>query len=91
MFIILISLLGNEAVLFLRLHLLQGAVAFHQGKTLESTKLLNQANEELQKLAIKDGDLTQLISLGNNVNKHSMKIVFTYNITNSNKCRLFFV
>lgn len=55
---------GNEAVLFLRLHLLQGAVAFHQGKTLESIKLLNQANEELQKLAINDGDLTHLISLG---------------------------
>nr|CAH0109059.1 unnamed protein product [Daphnia galeata] len=55
---------GNEAVLFLRLHLLQGVVAFHQGKTLESVKLLNQAKEEIQKLTINDGDLTQLIGLG---------------------------
>ncbi|EFX82641.1 hypothetical protein DAPPUDRAFT_223703 [Daphnia pulex] len=55
---------GNEAVLFLRLHLLQGVVAFHQGKTLESIKLLNQAKEEIQKLTINDGDLTQLIGLG---------------------------
>lgn len=58
------SLSGNEAVLFLRLHLLQGVVAFHQGKTLESIKLLNQAKEEIQKLTINDGDLTQLIGLG---------------------------
>lgn len=56
-------------MLFLRLHLLQGAVAFHQGKTLESIKLLNQANEELQKLAINDGDLTHLISLGKSIKK----------------------
>lgn len=53
-------------MLFLRLHLLQGVVAFHQGKTLESVKLLNQAKEEIQKLTINDGDLTQLIGLGNN-------------------------
>jgi hypothetical protein len=39
-------------------------VAFHQGKTLESIKLLNQAKEEIQKLTINDGDLTQLIGLG---------------------------
>jgi len=62
---IFFHLSGNEAVLFLRLHLLQGIVAFHQGKTLESIKLLNQVKEEIQKLTINDGDLTQLIGLGN--------------------------
>lgn len=48
----------------MRLHLLQGVVAFHQGKTLEATQLLNQAKEELQKLSVSDADLTQLIGLG---------------------------
>lgn len=51
-------------MLFLRLHLLQGVVAFHQGKTLESAKLLNQAKEEIEKLTINDGDLTHLIDFG---------------------------
>lgn len=41
-------------------------MAFHQGKTLESSKLLNQAKDELQKLVVNDSDLTQLVSIGIN-------------------------
>lgn len=59
--------IGNEGVLFLRLHLLQGVVAFHQGKTLEATRLLQQAKGELDKLSINDNDLSQLLSLGYSV------------------------
>lgn len=57
---------GNEAVLFLRLHLLQGVVAFHQGKSFEASRLLHQAKDELSKLTINDNDLSQLLSLGKN-------------------------
>ena len=51
-------------MLFLRLHLLQGVVAFHQGKTLEATRLLQQAKEELERLTLDDNDLSQLANLG---------------------------
>jgi len=55
---------GNEAVLFLRLHLLQGVVAFHQGKSLEAMAILSSAEEELKKLSINDEDLSRLVDLG---------------------------
>jgi len=55
---------GNEAVLFLRLHLLQGVVAFHQGKSLEATRIFIMAEEELKRLTINDEDLSHLLDLG---------------------------
>ena len=60
----MVLIVGNEAVLFLRLHLLQGVVAFHQGRSLDANRILNQAKNELVKLSINDDDLSQLINLG---------------------------
>lgn len=50
--------------MFLRLHLLQGVVAFHQGKSLEATRIFNSAEEELKKATVNDEDLTRLLDLG---------------------------
>lgn len=58
---------GNEAVLFLRLHLLQGVVAFHHGKSLEAMRIFSMAEEELQRLTINDEDLSHLLNLGYSV------------------------
>ena len=51
-------------MLFLRLHLLQGVVAFHQGKSLEAMRIFSMAEEELQRLTINDEDLSHLLNLG---------------------------
>ena len=75
-------ILGNEQVLFLRLHLLQGIVAYHQGKKSAAAKILEQAKNELVQLTINDDDLTQLMHLGNfRIIFSSMKsilIIFIY-------------
>ena len=55
---------GNEAVLFLRLHLLQGITSYHQGKTAQAVTMLNRAKMELEPLTINDDDLSELIALG---------------------------
>ncbi|KAJ4443419.1 hypothetical protein ANN_05087 [Periplaneta americana] len=55
---------GNEAALFMRLHLLQAIVSFHQNKRQEASKLLERANMELSSLKVDDHSLSTLIELG---------------------------
>ncbi|OWF42022.1 NEDD8 ultimate buster 1-like [Mizuhopecten yessoensis] len=55
---------GTELALFMRLHLLQGIVAFHQHRTEEAGRLLNKAEEELQRLNVDEDKLAQVIHMG---------------------------
>ncbi|KAI5739290.1 hypothetical protein M8J77_017364 [Diaphorina citri] len=55
---------GNEQALFMRLHLLQGIVAYHQSKIPECIALLDRAESELKALKIDDTSLSTLIELG---------------------------
>lgn len=55
---------GNEAALFMRLHLLQAIVLFHQNKRQEASKLLARADSELSSLKVDDHRLSTLIELG---------------------------
>ncbi|KAF5282197.1 hypothetical protein FQR65_LT02894 [Abscondita terminalis] len=55
---------GNEAVLFLRLHLLQGIVLFHQNKRSESFKLLKKVEDELRVLKVDENSVIALMELG---------------------------
>eukprot|EP00058_Branchiostoma_floridae_P013128 XP_002598616.1 hypothetical protein BRAFLDRAFT_67012 [Branchiostoma floridae] len=48
---------GQEKALFVRLHLLQGVVFFHQGRR-------NQAVAELAKLQVDESKLTELMTMG---------------------------
>ncbi|KAK5643497.1 hypothetical protein RI129_007342 [Pyrocoelia pectoralis] len=55
---------GNEAVLFLRLHLLQGIVLFHQNKRQEALQLFKQVERELQVLKVDESSIIILMELG---------------------------
>ncbi|GFG28527.1 hypothetical protein Cfor_03640 [Coptotermes formosanus] len=55
---------GNEAALFMRLHLLQAIVLFHQNKRQEASKLLARADSELSALKVDDYSLSTLVELG---------------------------
>lgn len=55
---------GNEAALFMRLHLLQAVVLFHQNKRQEASKLLARADSELSSLKVDDYSLSTLMELG---------------------------
>ncbi|XP_033730373.1 NEDD8 ultimate buster 1-like, partial [Pecten maximus] len=55
---------GTELALFMRLHLLQGIVAFHQHEIQEANRLLGKAEEELQRLTVDGDKLTQVIQMG---------------------------
>lgn len=55
---------GNEAALFMRLHLLQGVVLYHQNKREESKRLFERARNELRALKVDDESLSTLIELG---------------------------
>jgi hypothetical protein len=55
---------GNEAALFMRLHLLQAIVLFHQNKRQEASKLLARADFELSALKVDDHSLSTLMELG---------------------------
>lgn len=55
---------GNEAALFMRLHLLQGVVLYHQNKREEAKRLFERASNELKALKIDDASLSTLIELG---------------------------
>jgi len=57
-------LAGNEAALFMRLHLLQAIVLFHQNKRQEASKLLARADSELSALKVDDHSLSTLMELG---------------------------
>ena len=57
-------MLGNEAALFLRLHLLQGIVAFHQNKLQLAKQLFAQVESEMDQLRVDDSKLSQMIEFG---------------------------
>ncbi|KAK4886374.1 hypothetical protein RN001_002645 [Aquatica leii] len=55
---------GNEAVLFLRLSLLQGIVLFHQNKRQEAFRLLKKVEDELKILKVDENSIIALMELG---------------------------
>jgi len=55
---------GNEQTLMLRLHLLQGIVAFHLGRDKEAKLLLEKVSLEMQMLAVDEEDLMEIVSMG---------------------------
>ncbi|CAD5116382.1 DgyrCDS5278 [Dimorphilus gyrociliatus] len=55
---------GNEKALYMRLHLMQGILAFHQGFYDESKCKLSQAQNEWSKLHVEDSKLTEVMSMG---------------------------
>lgn len=55
---------GNEAVLLMRLHLLQAIVAFHLNKVNLSQELLRKAESELRSLKVNPDDIVQIVALG---------------------------
>jgi len=55
---------GNEKVLFMRLHLLQGVVRFHQNQRFEAKALLERAKLELSTLQVDDNSLCLLLEFG---------------------------
>ncbi|KAK6165393.1 hypothetical protein SNE40_022327 [Patella caerulea] len=55
---------GSEVALFMRLHLLQGVIAFHQHDFTKSSQLLKQAENDLKKLTVDPNLITQVMSMG---------------------------
>ncbi|KAJ8922694.1 hypothetical protein NQ315_007727 [Exocentrus adspersus] len=55
---------GSEEALFMRLHLLQAIVLYHQNKRTEALALLKKAEGEIQNLKVDENSLTALIELG---------------------------
>ncbi|XP_053385428.1 NEDD8 ultimate buster 1-like isoform X2 [Mercenaria mercenaria] len=55
---------GEELALFMKLHLLQGIVAFHQHRMEEASNLLSKAEQELQRLDIDDDKITTVMAMG---------------------------
>ncbi|XP_056638844.1 NEDD8 ultimate buster 1-like isoform X1 [Diorhabda sublineata] len=55
---------GNEEALFMRLHLLQAIVFYHQNKRLEALNLLRKAEQELESLKVDEQSLVTLVELG---------------------------
>jgi len=55
---------GSEQALMLRLHLLQGIVAFHLGRDKEAKPLLEKVNIEMQLLTVDEVDLMEIVSMG---------------------------
>ncbi|GAB1604916.1 hypothetical protein Ahia01_000773200 [Argonauta hians] len=55
---------GKEKVLFMRLHLLQGVVAFHSNKLELAKSLLKTASSELHQVTVTDEALQQVMSMG---------------------------
>ncbi|CAH2248555.1 jg24157 [Pararge aegeria aegeria] len=55
---------ANERVLFMRLYLLQGIVAFHRNKRAEARTLLEKAEAELKYLKVDENSVQALMELG---------------------------
>jgi len=55
---------GNETALLMRLHLLQGIVHFHLGRTSEAKLLLEKAHLEHNYLLVDENSLLQIASMG---------------------------
>lgn len=63
----LIALKGsssNESALFMRLHLMQAIVLYHQNKRPEALALLEKCQGELAPLKVDEGSLMALVELG---------------------------
>lgn len=58
---------GNEQTLMLRLHLLQGIVAYHLGRDREAKLLLEKVSIEMQMLSVNEVDLMEIVSMGYSV------------------------
>eukprot|EP00088_Acartia_fossae_P040449 TRINITY_DN4212_c1_g1_i3.p1 TRINITY_DN4212_c1_g1~~TRINITY_DN4212_c1_g1_i3.p1 ORF type:complete len:599 (-),score=158.24 TRINITY_DN4212_c1_g1_i3:71-1867(-) len=58
---------GQEAALLMRLHLLQGIVAFHLGREREATLLLQKTRVESELLEVNEQLLFQLVDMGYSV------------------------
>ncbi|KAK9728684.1 UBA/TS-N domain [Popillia japonica] len=56
--------IGNEAALFMRLHLLQAIVFYHQNKRQEARNLLLKVSSELSNLKVNEQSLQNLVELG---------------------------
>ncbi|XP_041969590.1 NEDD8 ultimate buster 1 isoform X2 [Aricia agestis] len=54
----------NERVMFCRLHLLQGVVAYHQNRRDDAAAALAQARQHLDALRVDPAALSELVSLG---------------------------
>lgn len=55
---------GEEVALFMKLHLLQGIVAFHQQRVQQAASLLAKAEAELQRLDIDEDKINTVMSMG---------------------------
>lgn len=55
---------GNEKALFMRLHLLQAIVYYHQNKRTEAKDILQRAERELNFLKIDEVSLSMLVAVG---------------------------
>jgi len=55
---------GEEAALFVRLHLLQGILAFHQQNYEQARVLLRRAENELSLLRANEEDMTSVMEMG---------------------------
>ncbi|KAL6077187.1 positive regulation of proteasomal ubiquitin-dependent protein catabolic process [Balamuthia mandrillaris] len=55
---------GAELVLFVRLHLLEGIAAFHNGDISVAERAFNEAEKKLNILAINDEELVALVGMG---------------------------
>lgn len=55
---------GNEGALLMRLHLLQGIVSFHLGRTREAKILLEKAQVEHSLLGVDETSLMEIASMG---------------------------
>ncbi len=54
----------NERALYLRMHLMQGIVAYHQGHRQRAADLLARAETELKALDVPDDALAEVVALG---------------------------
>lgn len=65
-------LTANEKALFMRLHLLQGIVNYHQNKREKAKNLLLRAENELKTLNVDELSLTTLVEMGYTVTEARM-------------------
>ncbi|XP_062596557.1 NEDD8 ultimate buster 1-like, partial [Saccostrea cucullata] len=55
---------GTQLALYMKLHLLQGIVAFHHHRIAEAHSLLRKAEEELNRLKVDENKLSQVMMMG---------------------------
>ncbi|XP_066999509.1 NEDD8 ultimate buster 1 isoform X2 [Anabrus simplex] len=74
---------GNEEALFMRLHLLQAIVLFHQNKRKAAAELLDRAERELHKLKVDDSSLGTLMELGYTASEARLSLRATHGDVNA--------